>query len=56
MSVSPPIEARISGAMNNIVEMVLSGSINKEIVIVVAGRFGEVDVWDNIIIEPQGTK
>ena len=30
--------------------------IDKETVIVVAARFGEVDIWDNIIITPQGTK
>ena len=30
--------------------------IDREAVIVVAARFGEVDVWDNIIITPQGTK
>ena len=30
--------------------------IDKETVIVILARFGEVDIWDNIIIKPQGTK
>ena len=31
-------------------------SIDKETVIVVAARFGEVDIWDNIIIKPNHNK
>ena len=30
--------------------------LEEETIIIISARFGEVDIWDNIIIKPQGTK